>query len=286
MEPLEYSKANDLFFDFCLWEYKPTVPWENKLRSSNLLFHSFDVMGLDERARDLVRSIREWAGLSRTVWGMKHQGNRIFWEFYFYDYRRRQRQRSITGFLDRFRDLIPCEVRANENLNYFMFSVDIDQDLISRGKKLDEIHMYVGNPGSTVSSGICYSLTNGGTRLENDYFFFDARRQMPEIRDKAACSAFFDEKAVRIDQILWPELLDCTVIVVANKQYNDGVYFSRVNVDQLIFFLRRTGWHGEMVSFVEKHRSGLDHLFFDVAFDYRMEKGHLTIQKSACFGIF
>jgi len=163
----EYTTRQDLFFDFCLWGYRPIVPYENKFRSVNLLFQSFDMLGVNERIFNLVQAIREGIGVSRTVWGIKQLGNDITWEFYFYDYKRRERERSITKLLDIISPLVSCDIRANEDHHYFMFSIDIDNDLISGEKDLEEIHMYIGNPGSTVSSGICYSLTSRGTRLEN-----------------------------------------------------------------------------------------------------------------------
>lgn len=286
MDRLEYTTAQDLFYDFCLWEYKPVTPYENKFRLSNLLFNSFDVMGIDGRALELVQAIREGIGVSCTVWGVKKRGNEILWEFYFYDYKRTERERSITKLLDIIRPFIRCGIKANENYLYFMFSIDIDEDLISGKKDLEEIHMYIGNPGSTVSSGICYSFKGRGTRLENFYFFFDAKKQINEIVNKIVCSAYIDLGQINIDQIIWPELKKCEIIVVANKQNNDGIYFSRINIDQLIFFLKRMNYPEKIVSFVEGNRSKLDHLLYDVGFDYRMEGNNLVILKSAYFGIF
>ena len=283
---LEYAGAQDIFFDFCLWEYKPVIPYENKFRSANLLFHSFEVVGVAERVFDLIQAIRQGIGLSHTVWGLKQRGEEIAWEFYFYDYRRRERERSMTRLLDIIDPFVRCEIKPNENYFYFMFSIDITNDLISGTKDLEEIHMYVGNPGSTVSSGICYSVTNGGTKLENFYFFFDAQKERNEIIAKVVCSAYVDSTKIDINRILWPEMRDCKVIVVANKQGNDSVYFSRINVDQLIFFLKRMSYPGEIVSFVEENRSRLDHLIYDVGFDYKMDGNDLVILKSGYYGIF
>ena len=286
MDRLEYTTAQDLLFDFCLWEYKALTPCDNKLSSSNLLFDSFEVAGLNERIFDLIQAIREGMGISHTVWGLKQLGKNIAWEFYFYDYRRRERERSITKLLDVIRPFIRCEIKPNENYHYFMFSIDIDNNLISRTRALEEIHMYIGNPGSTVSSGICYLLTKGGTKLENFYFFFDAKKEMDEIMSKTACSAHIDTTQIHIDQILWPEMRDCRVIVVANKQNNDSAYFSRINVDQLIFFLKRMNYPETLVSFIEENRSKLDHLQYDVGYDYKMEGKDLIILKSGYYGIF
>jgi hypothetical protein len=283
---LEYATAEDRFFDFCLWEYMPIAPFDGKLRQSSMLFHSFDVTGVGERAFELVAAVRDGLGDSNTVWGVKKLGAEIAWEFYFYDYRRRERETSITKVLDIVRHFGDCRVPVNEKLPYFMFSIDIDQGLVSGSRGVDEIHMYIGNAGSTVSSGICYSLKEKGARLENLYYFFDAKEQMKEIVAKASCSAYFDDTRIDIDRILWPELRDCKVIVVANKQNNDRVYFSRINVDQLVFFLKRMAYPTEIWRFVEDHRSDLDHLLYDVGFDYRMAGDDVVILKSGYYGIF
>lgn len=286
MDRLEYTTDQDRFFDFCLWPYTPAVPFENKFRSANLLFHSFDVTGLHESIFDLVKTIRKGIGVSHTVWGVKQLGENISWEFYFYDYGRRERQRSITKLLDIIRPHISCEIKANENHHYFMFSIDINDYLISGSDGLKEVHMYIGNPGSSVSSGICYSLTSNRTRLENFYFFFDAQKHMDDIISKIACSSYIDTTEIGIDQILWPELKNCKVIVVANKQRNDAVYFSGIDVDQLVFFLKRMNYPADLTSFVEENRSRLNHLRYDVGFDYRMEGQDLMISKSAYYGFF
>jgi len=285
MQSIEYTSAADVFYDFCLWEYTPAVPFEKKFKSANLLFHSFEVTGVNPRIFELVRAIREGIGLSRTVWGVKRLGQNIQWEFYFYDYRRRNREGSISRILEVIRPFIACDIKTNERFHYFMFSIDICDDLISRTKNLEEIHMYIGNVGSTVSSGICYSMTQYATKLENFYFFFDAKKQMEEILSKTACSAYIDSRT-SLDLIIWPEMRNCKVIVVANKQQNDAVYFSGIHVDQLILFLQRMRYPQELVSFIEKNRGALDHLQYDAGYDYRLEGDELVILKSGYYGIF
>ena len=286
LNKLEYTTAGEAFSDFCLWEYTPIAPYEGKLRPVSLLFHSFDVTGIDKRAFELIEAIRGGFGVSKTVWGVKKLGNGICWEFYFYDYRKRERERSVAKFLEIVRPFADCEVLVNEDTPYFMFSIDIDEGLVTGSRNLDEIHVYIGNAGSTMSSGIAYSVKTEGTRLENLYYFFDAKAQMREIVSKATCSAYFQDTQTDISQILWPELRDCGVIVVANKQNNDSVYFSRINVDQLIFFLRRMDYPDEICCFVEAHRAELDHLLYDVGFDYRTEGDRVVILKSGYYGIF
>ena len=286
MERSEYSTVQDVLYDFCLWQYDPIARVDNKLRSASLLFHSFDVIRMDERIFELIQAIREGFGVLNTVWGVKQLGTELAWEFYFYDYRRRKRERSITKLKDIVKPFFQCDIPVNENIPYFMFSIDIDSRLISKDRALYEIHKYIGNTGSTVSSGICYSLTRKGTTLENFYFFFDAKKQLKEIFDKTSCSVYFDHTQAAIERILWPELRNCSVIVVANKQNNDSVYFSGINVDQFLFFLKRMHYPAEIVGFVEGNRGKLDHLLYDVGFDYRMDGQNLRILKSGYYGVF
>ena len=283
---MELTAPDDLYYDYCLWQYKPVAPPEGKLRSANLLYHSFEVTGAPDSAYALVDAIRREIGMFNTVWGIKQVGGDLRWEFYFYDYRRRARERSMVRVLQAMRPFIPCDVPTNEQLSYFMFSLDVNNELLAGRKELGEVHMYIGNTGSTVSSGICYSLMAQGTRLENFYFFFDAKTEGDKIEGKVASSAFVDTTAIGMDRLLWPELRDCRVIVVANKQQNDALYFSRITIDQLLFFLKRMEYPASHVAFVEANRDRLDHLLYDVGIDYRTEGDQFRILKSGYYGIF
>ena len=282
----EYAAAGDEFFNYCLWPYQPSAPHAGKFRAVNLLFHSFAVAGADERCFEIVRLIRETIGLGRTVWGVKQIGDKIAWEFYFYDYRRRERERSISKVLDAIRPLIRCPISPNENLPYFMFSFDIDSELVSGARDLSEIHLYIGNVGSAVSSGISYALRPTETVLEIFYFFFDPSRQRTEIIAKVCCSAQIDSTAADVDKILWPELMQCKTVCVANKQRSDCVYFSGIGVDQLLAFLQKMNYRADLVAFVSDNRSRLDHLQFDVGLDYRMVDGDVQIIKTGYYGFF
>jgi len=285
-ERFEYATSDDPALNYCLWQYAPVRAAEDKFRSINLLLQSFELAGVDERAYAIVDAIREAIGPFRTVFGVKLLQDRLAWEFYFYDYARRERRVSISRVLEAIRPLMPCEVHANENLPYFMFSLDLDADLAAGRRQLDVVHMYVGNPGSAVSSGIAYAVRPGGVTLENFYFFFDGERQLDEAAGKICSSAHFDDTCMPVDVVLVPQLRRCRTVCVANKQTHDCVYFSGVDVAQLLHFLERLAYPQPVVKFVREHAARLDHLLFDVGFDYRMERGELKILKSGYYGVF
>lgn len=285
-ELIEWTTPNDQYLNYCLWPYEPSSSTAERYRPATLLFHSFDISKIDARAFTLVDRIRAAIGPFKTVWGVKWIDGTLGWEFYFYDYQRRDREVSISRVLDAIRPLIDCPISVNEQLPYFMFSLDVSDAMLTGEQQMDVVHMYVGNPGSTVSSGIAYAVKQNETLLENFYFFFDAKTQMDEAAEKICCSARLDPKKIDLDEVLWPELSSCQTICVANKQTTDTVYFSGVDVDQLLFFLRRMKYPEAITTFVVSNRDRLNHLLYDVGIDYIANGDELSIVKSGYYGVF
>lgn len=282
---LEYSAEGDRYHDYCLWEYKPLLPSGGRLRSGNLLMHSLAAQGMGEGAVLLMQAIRQAFGVGNTVWGVKQEQGCISWELYFYDYERRTRTRSVAHLLEVIRPWIVCDLHVEEHSDYFMFSIDLNRMLLD-GAPMEELQLYMGNVGSTVSSGICYAVTRNAMTMKNFYFFFDACTQGREIVDKLTSSVYLDLSRFELDSILWPELRECQTIVLANKRSHDGIYFSRITIDQLLFFMRRMQYPVEQIAFAETHRDAFSHLLFDVGLDYRMEDGEMRFLKSAYYGFY
>jgi hypothetical protein len=285
-ERFEYATSGDPSLNYCLWPYQAPAPAEDKWRSVNLLYYTFASAGIDDRAFAIVDAIRDGIGAFNTVFGVKLAGGRLGWEFYFYDYKRRQRVNSMSRVLRAIREYMPTRIEPNENLPYFMFSLDLNDALASGAAPLDVIHMYIGNPGSQVSSGIAYAVLEDSIALENFYFFFDARTQLADVAGKIGSAAVFDDTVMSVDAVLRPELRRCQTICLANKQSHDCIYFSGVDVDQLQWFLDWLQYPSAVRELVRTNRSNLDHLLFDVGFDYRMAGDRLHVIKSGYYGVF
>jgi hypothetical protein len=282
---LERTAAGDRFADYCLWDYPPPAPPKGKLRSANLLWRAIEASGGGAHLTRACMALREALGPFRTVFGVKKIGDRLSFEFYFYDYARLERDVSIARVLKILAPFVDHRLSYSEGRPYFMFSIDLDEDVASRRRPLELVNIYVGNPGSSVSSGICYERSEASMRLANFYFFFDARKEMDDIVAKVGCSAHHDLRELPIAGILRPDLTKCEVIVVANKKYNDGVYFSRMKVDPLIAFLERERFPSDLVGFAKRYRNDLDHMLYDVGLDYVVEAGAVKIIKSAFYGL-
>ncbi len=282
-----FAKSEDSFYDYCLWPYEPLQNVEGKWRSSNLLRHSFDCVGMGERIYQTCSQIQSALGVGETVWGVKWCSGRVSWEFYFYDYERLERRVSVERLVEIISPNVRCQLKANELRPYFMFSFDLDESWSDRDDVcLENIDLYLGNTGCDVSSGISYGLSSKGMAFKNLYYFFDAKKELEKVVEKVVCSAHLDLPNINLDELLWPEMLSCEVIVVANKVNNDGIYFSRVNVQQLLQGLKRLHCPQVLVSYIEANQQLLDHLLFDIGFDYTMVDGELVVLKGAYYGTF
>lgn len=279
---LDFTTPQDSYYNYCWWPYRPIADPVRKLRPSTLLKWSYELAGVTAEARPVMQAMQEELGLFRTVYGVKWIDNRLSWEYYLYDYKREHRQVSLTRVFQALRPWIDCEIPFPEAHPYFMFSFDHRPG----ERSMPAVNVYIGNPGSTVSSGISYVATKEGISLENLYFFFDAHKQLNNAADKILCSVFSGAGKVNLDEILRPELRACHTICVANKRRNDTVYFSGINVRQLLFFLRMLRYPDALIGLVEENQLQLDHLLFDAGFDYHVADGRLRIVKSGFYGIF
>jgi len=167
-----------------------------------------------------------------------------------------------------------------------MFSLDLDASWAQPGAELKEINVYMGNVGSQVSSGLSYSLTNMGLQFDNLYNFFDAKHQQEDAIEKLLCSVHADLPDFPLSEVVPPQLQDCGVWVVANKRECDGIYFSRIGVDQLLWFMDHSGYPQALSGYVREHRDKLDHLSFDVGLDYQILDGKVVFHKTAYYGVF
>lgn len=280
----EATAPTDAYRDFCLWDYAPAAAPQGRLRAASLLWEALDHMRAPPFFAEALRALREEFGQGAVVWGLKHAAGQTSLELYFYDYARLDRQVSIERILRTLSPWIGCDVPPPPGCPYFMVSLDLDA-AVAASRRIPALNVYLGNPGSAVSSGMSCEVTAAGIEMRNIYNFFDAGSEGTAIRRKIVESARLDLRHYRHDMLLWPEMAGTRTIVVANKRAADGLYYTRLRVGQLLWFLRRTGFPAPLVAGIESRRDRLDHLLFDGGFDFRMAGGRIEILKSAYYAL-
>ena len=282
----ERMKSGDPFRNYCHWPYDPPASGSGKLRPSVLLYKAVNEMPHSAWVTNSLQAIQHGIGDFRSVYGIKRIADQWALEIYIYDYERQDRLVSIERLQEATDGLLRFPQIADPRLPYFMFSFDLTENAARQNGVLDVVHIYIGNPGSQVSSGIAYEFSARGRQLENFYFFFDAQKQQKEIVDKLDCSVYCDTWRISLDELYRPELRDCQTICLANKRTCDTIYFSGVNIDQLLFFLNWQQYPDDYIRFVEDRHHELDHLLYDVGVDYRANGGQIEFVKHGFYGVF
>jgi hypothetical protein len=280
--PLVYVTDADRFFDYCLQPYDPLRDPRGKVRSEALLWNSLTVAGAPASLDDALRAIQRTAGRDMTVFGIKHQAGRLWWELYFYDRLKEDAAVRAASIIDAVAPWFRIVPRPRETVPYFMFSFDVHPDT-AEGGTVDVVNLYL--PYYEVQGGRSYKLSADRLEMDNVYRFLHPKTEIRQIVHDIKQSVFVDYTRVPLSRVLLPELIDCNRICVAKKRFADAVYYSGIDVGQLLFFLELLRYPAEIVAFVEAHRSQLDHLRFDVGVDYVMQPdGSVVMTKSSYYG--
>ena len=266
--PLLESGPEARYFDYCLEPYRPRRTARGKLRPENILWHSLVVGGALSPLRPPLLALQESLGRDMTVWGIKWDGSRLFWEMYVYDPLKEDVQTTMTSMAEVLRPWLRVAPTVRESIPYAMVSFDLDAAIGGRGT-LEEINLYL--TGEIGHAGRSYKLrADGRLDLENTYRFLAAKAEVDQVLALLKASVFVDysDPAV-LSKVLIPELFACKKICVSKKRYADAIYFSGIAVEQLLYFLKRFSYPAGLVEFVTRHQERFDHLSFDVGIDYR-----------------
>jgi hypothetical protein len=274
-----FCQPGDVYYDFFYFKYKPVSDTNNKLKPINLLLNSFEQQACGAEFYDFVAMIMKRFGRGKTVWGIKKVGDSIFWEFYFYNWEKKDKKINMSNFLKISKPFFRSEIKPNENIPYIMFSADVTKGLFSK-RELNGLHTYIRKLTT------CYFLDKTGTELENCYIHYNPKTEFGELIENTKRTTIIDFTKIKESDVLWPELVDCHTIVRAYKRKNDAIYYNRININQLLFFLKKNNYPKEIILFIEKNKTRLNHLLFDVGFDYIMENNKIKITKSGYYGIF
>jgi hypothetical protein len=279
--PLVRTTDEDRYFDYCLQPYDPLRDPRGKLRSEVLLWNSLDTAAAPPSLDDALRAVQQTAGRDMTVIGVKHHQGRLWWELYFYDRLKEDAAVFAASIIDATEPWFRFTAQPRETIPYFMFSFDVYPDTAEDGT-IDVVNLYL--PYYEGQGGRSYKLSAERFEMDNVYRFLHPKLEIQHILHEIRQSVFVDYSRVSLSRVLLPELIDCNRICVAKKRFADAVYYSGIDVGQLLYFLRLLDYPAPITSFVEAHRSELDHLRFDVGIDYTMQPdGSVVMTKSSYY---
>jgi len=282
---IETANNSDHFFDYCLNKYIPEKDFLNKYISSNLFFHSIYSSQYSENLSKFTTALREKIGRNKTVWGVKNINSKISWEFYFYNQHKNNPQVLASEILPILERFFQCPISIDETNPYFMFSFNIS-DISIKTKAIGELNLYVTDLQNDIPAGISYTYSSQGKKLGNHYRFYDPITQKKLLTEDLLKSEPFLNNSISIEEILLPELINCNKICLAEKQNVNSIYFSGIVIDSFTSFLKAFNYNIQTINFLKDNYNHLDHLKFDVGYDYTIKDNKIQIVKSSYYGTF
>jgi len=277
-----HNEDRRFLYDYCHKSYIPDKPVIGKLKSENLLFESFRFESCGDEFYKFVEALKKGFGSDNTVWGVKKIDDCLSWEFYFNNYDKKDPRISITNFFAISKEFFSTKLDVNEKAPYFMFSVDISRNEF-RQKKIKGVHIYL--PLLLQRGGYCYFQDIEKTCFENLYhFFYEPNDKMRQVIAEIKNALFNDFRGNILNNVLIPELLKCNHICVAHKKDRESIYYSGITIDQFLFFLTKFEYPYEIIAFLKEKKGDLDHLLYDVGFDYQINNNVIKVIKSGYYG--
>ncbi|MFO7562678.1 MAG: hypothetical protein R6X02_08530 [Enhygromyxa sp.] len=291
LERLLPAAQDDPHFDLTFVRYKPLRPLEGKLKAENLLWHSLREAGLLEQWREPLLAIQAGVGRGRTLWGVVDHPSRRGWELRLL---RREAEAEPELIAELRRTLAPwlgfCPELAelpSELADYQVLGLRFDAQTFARGI-IDtvELHRRGPNPREMTVT----SLDPGAAAAPRTYAVFETKREIDEVLPRLRASAVVDLVAHKrlLGQVLIPELFACRRLHISAGAELDTLVFSGVNVEQLLWFVRRFGFPEATAALLDTHREGFEQLLFDVQLSYRFDPERGTIEQlgAGYYGVF
>lgn len=277
------STPSDRYFDYCLQPYRPRRPPAGRLRSENLLWHSLEVAKCRERLAPPLLAMQNALGRDMTVWGVKFDGNKLWWETYVYDPLKEDPAATATELSKTLAPWIDRFPRISETIPYMMVSFDWTEQALDT-RTIPAINLYL--TGTELHEGRSYRITEDKRELDNIYRFLEAKRESPLVLSLLKSSIFVDYSAgPTLSKVLIPELFACKRICVAKKRTCDAIYYSGIDVDQLLWFLTRFDYPASISNFIRSRHDDFEHLYFDVGIDYSMSsRNEIVFHKTSYYG--
>lgn len=287
------SDSTGITFDFILKPHPMAADPTGRPTSLDVLMAVNEPGSADHRAwTRIVDAIRSRVGENRSVWGVKLHEGRISYELYFCHH-----QYPPTEDLQPFFDEIvaafggisdwsaPVDLPPSTGMVSFEF--DIDDDGGIHGPSTIETYQ-PSEPTENV--WVNYRLGNGAHELRNTYQTHDLPEDEAGLATWIACSRFSTPTHPLAGAHDWigriSGLRECIGTWCARKPAADGMYLRRVHPEDLAAFLDTYAYPPRIRTFVHENTAALDHLRFEVSFDYTVDNDDVDVHKTGFYGYF
>lgn len=260
--------------------YEPLCDPAGKLPSEALLLRSArGARGALVRA--LRSALQAALGPGKVVYGIKDRGGRRFWEFYFYLHAGpRLDPPSVRSAL---RGTLDLRWKGPSLPEHFMWSFEVDARTAGG---VNEFHVYRGTERDRRRFGESFVVRPEGLLKENEYRFFVPASEAALLEGELSSLAALGAAPLPVAPAR------CGRVCLARKggggplpERANSLYFAGVPLPGFLDFLEAAGTYGSLLAWAKSEAGRLDHLRFDMGFDFEAGAQGPRWLKSGVYGI-
>lgn len=284
---MEMSEPDDRYLDFRVLSYQPVAPTSGRIRSVNLLRASFAAFGVLERGNQVIDIMRDTFGLFETGWGFKVGIDGPTWELYWYHEQQEPRTKSIAQLRESLAGFGGLSLDVDLNLPFASFSMDLDEIIDGTDQGVSWLNLYFGNGVDSRCPGLSCRVTSDELLLQNTYFVgeTDDAVAMREIRTRILYSPRNGSGPATME-LLGRRPHSTRYVYFANKPLCDAIYYSQTDFAFYEHFVDWAGFPKGYRDFVARSAPMLDHLRWDVGYNYVVVNDDILVSKVGVYGYF
>jgi hypothetical protein len=265
------ASSGDRYFDLAFIRYRPLRPAEGKFAAESLLWHSLQLAGIAKDWEAPLGALRERLGPGRLHWGVADARGQPRWTL------RIANPDDQIALVDELRDTLAPWVELAPGLDpavatscAVIVGFGFDAQTLAQGQIASiELH----RRGERPRDMLVERHGPGPNHAPPQYSVFESKREIDEILPRLRASETVDVvgEPRLLGRVLIPELFASRWLHVGSDRVAgcDSLGFCGVNVEQLLWFVRRFEFPAATLAWLASHQHGFTHLLFDVQLRYR-----------------
>ena len=298
--------SNGFFYDFNYFDYTSQVKVERRKFPSSIIFNSaYEKLNLNFDVEKMIYSLMKHNRKNKTIFGIRKEKDFYSAEFYFF-YPKAFKENNFNAVLKIAGDydfkidfskikepnnyyLTSINLRENsvQSIEYYHNLVDYEKDFYSFGDLFFEF-----NKDNPVFYSNEINFITASTSPKNIYYTYYNLKQLPSILKKLLelSNQLFKTNAqncldfLGLDYIYINDILLHPVSIKIKSNNTIGMYYSNIGFENFIEFLSKNNYESSFIDDIREKKYFLNHLKFDIGFDFLIENGNFQIVKSAFFG--
>lgn len=216
---------------------------------------------------------------NRIIFGISQKEWVLWLEFYIYNNQLCDSIINIWDFFEKVQSIFWAHIYKEQlkklRKNYFMFSFTLNMQSL----EVDDIDIYIKK--EMHGEWNCnYRIKKEGLQKRNTYYFSKQSHLQEVLVSIKKVNTHISPSLQKILLFFQQHCHPTGTICIAQKKRSSAIYFSRINYESFLIFLKNFWYPKNTLGFFKKRKKQYKEYLFDIWIDYVLwEKGNIEIGK-------